>query len=889
MVSAAAITLNTVSCAVPVAAFLYFFTVLGSGVATFEWSERHDAYGNPLLGVALALPMVIYVCDGFNHWQRTSLLLAKRALLGLAALCFVASAVCGADYYPYAPICLFLALFMLQRVLGWRLLFAREPIAVFFRSHVVALVANAGGALAWWLHYLAADEDHVWDEALQVRLAMQTGCRGEWRTASDCEPADEAGDEQGGDLASAGGYVAYDACLVSFILWVSPVIISVALAGMGYMCHLLAGQFDDDGAAAETARVAPTEDEPAKAAPTDEPADAAPEVPGRAQSASDEVPERARSASDEEPARARSASDEEPGTLGKQRRKSRPSMGGASAAVLVAAAGVQAALARRKQDPKRAVTYVAIVGVVAWSAASLAGAGEGLATAMMAMCLALVVGAFVFALSAMGVDDAIRSTKSSNAYNALVRLARDYAWTLQGLFVVTSSAIVVPAVLALSAVNQLARRCGCGCAKALEKDSDEARDWVTLFVRTQLEWAKRWAWTQVLTYAIYWGVAYVTLQVVISKFTVLFLSWLIDPFCDGMSWPAVTAIILVVGLVMFLLPPVPGMPIYLAGGILITAAARDTMDDAGVIAFTCTICLALKMLACTVQQKIFGERLGSYVYVRQLVGVNSDATRVMRLILAEPGLSPPKVAILLGGPDWPTSVLCGILRLPLGSILLGTLPIIVVIVPAVAAGAFMFLAGQPGYEWASTLSTVAVTVTGAVQMGAALYATFQIEHKMKTERDMLADKSSLDQEVLKRDEVSATKAREYLAATQWPVLSRLQRAELVTGTALMIASCYLLSFFWCFRELDLTDTVRCHLNGHGHRIVYPVGWVALALFCASCALLYAFTWQAERLVAVRAAKKNEQSSASVIEVQTAVSSEEKAQEPTAGTSAAVDA
>ena len=146
-----------------------------------------------------------------------------------------------------------------------------------------------------------------------------------------------------------------------------------------------------------------------------------------------------------------------------------------------------------------------------------------------------------------------------------------------------------------------------------------------------------------------------------------------------------------------------------------------------------------------------------------------------------------------------------------------------------------------------------------------------------------------DQEVLKRDEVSATKAREYLAATQWPVLSRLQRAELVTGTALMIASCYLLSFFWCFRELDLTDTVRCHLNGHGHRIVYPVGWVALALFCASCALLYAFTWQAERLVAVRAAKKNEQSSASVIEVQTAVSSEEKAQEPTAGTSAAVDA
>ena len=173
MVSAAAIALNTVSCAVPVALFLYFFTVLGSGVATFDWSERHDGYGYPLFGAALALPLVIYVGDGFNHWTRPSLLLAKRALLALAVLCFVASAVCGADYYPYSPLCLFLVLFMLQRVLGWRLLFARAPIGVFFRSHVAALFANAGGALVWWLHYLAADADHVWDEALQVKLAMR--------------------------------------------------------------------------------------------------------------------------------------------------------------------------------------------------------------------------------------------------------------------------------------------------------------------------------------------------------------------------------------------------------------------------------------------------------------------------------------------------------------------------------------------------------------------------------------------------------------------------------------------------------------------------------------------------------------------------------------------
>ena len=37
----------------------------------------------------------------------------------------------------------------------------------------------------------------------------------------------------------------------------------------------------------------------------------------------------------------------------------------------------------------------------------------------------------------------------------------------------------------------------------------------------------------------------------------------------------VTAVIFGVGLFLFLLPPVPGVPIYLTGGIILVAAVRD--------------------------------------------------------------------------------------------------------------------------------------------------------------------------------------------------------------------------------------------------------------------------------------------------------------------------
>jgi len=59
--------------------------------------------------------------------------------------------------------------------------------------------------------------------------------------------------------------------------------------------------------------------------------------------------------------------------------------------------------------------------------------------------------------------------------------------------------------------------------------------------------------------------------------------------------------------------------------------------------------------------------------------------RAMKIVLSKP-MSVAKVSILVGGPDWPTSVMCGILHLDPVGVLLGTTPVALLILPTILAG-----------------------------------------------------------------------------------------------------------------------------------------------------------------------------------------------------------
>ena len=103
-------------------------------------------------------------------------------------------------------------------------------------------------------------------------------------------------------------------------------------------------------------------------------------------------------------------------------------------------------------------------------------------------------------------------------------------------------------------------------------------------------------------------------------------------------------------------------------------------DDEGVprrarhwirLGFIIMVILALLLkLTAVVLAAAIGELLGKKVSIKYMVGVHKVSIRAIEMILKRPGLNKAKVAILIGGPDWPTSVLTGILGLSLPQMLL---------------------------------------------------------------------------------------------------------------------------------------------------------------------------------------------------------------------------
>jgi len=335
-------------------------------------------------------------------------------------------------------------------------------------------------------------------------------------------------------------------------------------------------------------------------------------------------------------------------------------------------------------------------------------------------------------------------------------------------------------------------------------------------------------------------------SVIMSEFTVLFLSWLIET-TSNMNLIAVTGILVGIGMCMFLLPPVPGVPIYLTLGIVIIPVGRPIMGILGSIIYALGISLVLKLLACTLQQKMIGGLLKHKVGVRQFCGVNSNLMRSMKLVLKQPGIGIDKVSILVGGPDWPTSVLCGIMDLDLIPILIGTLPIIFLITPTLLTGCFMYMSslkydgGKLEFPWAGTVQTICAAITAFVQFGSMVVAAFYLEGAVANRKHEL-DAIPIDEEVKVADEKGEAIKQSYEEVTKWDVLPSWVRTVLLLSLSTMISCCYLVQLFQdlCFREYQLTYTIEQNLDGDWKNLVKPLGIAANILFLASGLFLFIF-------------------------------------------------
>lgn len=347
------------------------------------------------------------------------------------------------------------------------------------------------------------------------------------------------------------------------------------------------------------------------------------------------------------------------------------------------------------------------------------------------------------------------------------------------------------------------------------------------------------------------GELYFTFQVGVSKITYLFLSWL-NTELGKIKFGITLVLVFIIGVSMFLLPPVPGGAVYLFGGVVIADQARRSFSDenTGFIIgciIACTECWALKLVAC-VGQYYIGYLLGGYTKVQQIIGVDKVATRALEAILKKPGLSVGKVAILVGGPDWPTSVTYGILRLSVPRMLMGTLPIIFVVGPGCMAGAFASRvdpAKDSSWNMLMTMATGIFIVTQIATMFVAMQKiTAEIEEHGEAFKQSRPEHKAVE-ELTKAEEAGRIVFDD---VTKWDRLSTLLKAIITTAASLQVGCGFVFCIFDAnlFRQFSVSSKIAAPeseggLDDKPYKIVQePQGWFVLGLFFFGCFLHYIF-------------------------------------------------
>lgn len=493
-----------------------------------------------------------------------------------------------------------------------------------------------------------------------------------------------------------------------------------------------------------------------------------------------------------------------------------------------------------------------------WVYASLAGAATGISTALASLTFAGFIASAVFL--AVSYTKMERETQYQQTWNIIAAKFGTWLDVARGLLVVTCLPIFI-IFLIISFLKQRIRLC-CNIANTpIESKSLKnvaGSEVFTVEFRRLIRVVQSWNKSKVFTYAIYWGILFMTLIVIVAKFTLLFLSWMIGETSE-LGLITVTLVLFGIGLFMFLLPPISGVPIYIVLGMVILPAGRDKLGIWGCFGYAVTVSLVLKLTACAIQQKLIGELLRNMVSIRRLCGINSTVVRATKLNLKEKGLGLAKVSILVGMPDWPTSVLCGIMGLPLIPILIGTLPVIVLIAPTLLIGFFTYMSNlktpddELEFPWAGTLAAITTATTAFVQFGAMIIAAFFVEKTTSTRADEI-DAIPIDEEVRRFDEKGEAVAEMYQEVTKWDSVPQWAKACLISSLACMVFCCYMVQFFQdqCFTPYDLTFTIEEHLDGNWMNLVKPLGFVALSLFLLSLLLLCTYTswatWESKKLV-----------------------------------------
>jgi len=237
-------------------------------------------------------------------------------------------------------------------------------------------------------------------------------------------------------------------------------------------------------------------------------------------------------------------------------------------------------------------------------------------------------------------------------------------------------------------------------------------------------------------------------------------------------------------------------------------------------------------VAC-VSQYAIGYFLGQSVRIQQLIGVDKVFTRAIESILKKPGLSGGKVAILVGGPDWPTSVTCGILSMDMLQMVLGTLPVVVVVGPCVLAGAFLVRANPKEHSQWNVLSHTALSAAALSNMVSCCVAAFIVLDTVSKRGAELAKPRPEHAVVAEMTLQGEHSARIYADASNWYHLTVPWRVLIGLAAALHLVAGFIFTMAaeHCFRDFSISSSIEEDLDGNVFNVVIdPFGWVPIGIF-----------------------------------------------------------
>ncbi|CAE8629632.1 unnamed protein product [Polarella glacialis] len=500
-----------------------------------------------------------------------------------------------------------------------------------------------------------------------------------------------------------------------------------------------------------------------------------------------------------------------------------------------------------------------------WVTVSVAAASMQLTATILAFCVAAVVAlcAWIFHLLR---DEIATLAETSPRMKLLVGFATsDWFWA--GAFISLNLFLIV-ALLVDALKQKVSKIRG---AKTTHRFSP--------YVQSVIEVLQQRSATSILCKVNLLCELYFLFSIGVAKATMVFLSWL-NEYLMTLEFGVVIGVFFIIAFTLSMAPPVPGIPIYICAGIVISSRAKTTaVGYGGGIGIAIAVSMALKLTGVAAQY-LTGFYMGKSVKIQQMVGVDQVAIRAVEKILRSATFSFPKVAVMVGGPDWPVSVLCGILRLNLWSILMATCPIIVVLSPCVIAGALMVgpevatltttstpsnstsMNSSAGAEaeqqiW-TTLSSTALALSALVQMMSGLLALYYIQEVV------IADGPELEQYRAEHEPVAALTAQEkeyvdaFRGVSEWSCLGKFKQGLIIVGTSLMVTSIAVFVFLdaKCFRPFTVTSLISENFQNGGLdnnvlNLILDPGKVFLAVFGVACCFHYLF----EKLCA-RAAKRH---------------------------------